>query len=414
MIRLHKKIAVLAIAAAALGVVGTQPATATFKPRWTGTWATALTAPSAGNTANSLAGFNNQSLRMIVRTSVAGEKMRIRLSNEFGAQAIRVGHASVGIPSAPGSPELVPGSLRGLTFNGGDAGVTIFKGAEVISDPLDLAVPALSELAVTIFLPEATGQTSWHWQARQTSYVYAGDRAGDPSGAGPTNTFNSFYFLAGVDVASRTAHGTVVVLGDSISDGFGSPLNANQRWTDALATRIVNTYPHLGDPGVLNLALSGNFATHDAAAAINFAAAGLSGMARLDDDVYGQTGVRTVIVELGVNDIHFVNTAPDRVIAGLRQLAAQLKERGIRALVCTIGPFEGYTTWTPEKEATRTTVNAYLRAGTEFDYLIDMDAILRDPAQPTKLKPEFDSGDHIHPNAAGSEALANAIPLWQL
>ncbi len=414
MIRLHKKIAVLAIAGAALVAIGPQPATATLKPRWTGTWATALTAPSLANTGGSLAGFNNQSLRMIVHTSVAGEKVRVRLTNEFGTQAIRVGHATIGIPAAPGSPEIVPGSIRELTFNGGEAGVTMYKGADALSDPLDFDVPALSDLAVTLFLPEATGQTSWHWQARQASYVYSGDQASNPSGAGQTNTFNHFWFLAGVDVASRTALGTVVVLGDSISDGFGTTLNASKRWPDALASRIVTTFPSIGDPGVLNVGLSGNFVTHDASAAINFPPSGLSGLARLDDDVFGQTGVRSVIVELGVNDIHFVNTPADRIIGGLRQLIAQLKERGVRVLVCTIGPFEGYVNWSAEKEVTRTTVNEYIRASQEYDTLIDMDAVLRDQAQPTKIKVELDSGDHIHPNDTGAAAIAAAVPLWQL
>ncbi|HCT79486.1 MAG TPA: GDSL family lipase [Micromonosporaceae bacterium] len=401
---------VLAVTATTMVGATASPATGTFKARWTGTWATALTTASLGNTNGSLVGFNNQSVRMIVHTSVAGEKVRIRLSNAFGAQAISVGHASVGIPVAPASPDLVPGSVRELTF-GGSESVTVFKGSDVLSDPLDLTVPALSDLAVTIYLPVATGQTSWHWTSRQTSYVYAGDQAENPSGAGHTNAYNSFYFLAGVDVASKTALGSVVVLGDSISDGSGATLNANKRWPDLLAARIVGTMPHIGDPGVLNEALAGNQVTHDGSE-IGFTAIGTSALARVDTDVYGQTGVRSVIVELGVNDVHIANDQPDRIIAGLRQLVAQLQEKGLRVLVCTLGPFEGYPSWTPGKETTRVTVNGFIR--NEFDHVIDMDQVLRDPAAATKLKVEFDSGDHIHPNDAGAQALAAAVPLWLL
>jgi lysophospholipase L1-like esterase len=387
-------------------------ATATPRPRWTGTWSTALTTASLGNTNGSLAGFTNQSIRMLVRTSVGGEKLRIRLSNAFGSQAISVGHATVGTPAAPGSPSLKPGSLHELTF-GGAAAVTVYKGADVLSDPVDFDVPALSELAVTIYLPTATGQTSWHWISRETSYVYSGDQAGNASGDGSTNTYGSFYFLAGIDVASRSAEGSVVVLGDSISDGFGSTLNANTRWPDALAARIANSGPHHGDPGVLNESLSGNRVTHDGSE-IGFTALGAGGLARLDPDVFGQTGVRSVIVELGINDVQLSGDASDRVIAGLRQLAAQLREHDLRLLVCTLGPFEGYSSWTPEKEATRVAINEYIRGTHDFDFVIDMDRVLRDPAAPTKLKAEFDSGDHIHPNDTGAAALAAAVPLWLL
>jgi len=401
-------LAVLAVAATTLVAAAGTPATGFLPARWTGSWGTALTAASATNTNGSLVGFTDQSVRMIVRTSVGGEKMRIRVSNAFGVQAITVGHATVGLPSASGSPELVAGSLKELTFNGGSESVTIYKGSEVLSDPVDFAVPALSELAVTLYFPTATGATSFHWTSRETSYIYAGDQAENPAGAGNTAALNSFYFLAGVDVASRTALGTVVVLGDSISDGFNTTLNGNKRWPDALATRIVQTVPQIGDPGVLNEALSGNQIT-DAGA---FIPVGTNALSRLDSDVYGQTGVRSVIIELGINDVQISGHPADRIIGGLRQLVAQLDEKGLRVLVCTLGPFEGFPSWTPEKEAVRLAVNAYIRS--EIDHIVDLDAVLRDPAAPTKVKVEFDSGDHIHPNDVGSAAVAAAVPLWLL
>jgi lysophospholipase L1-like esterase len=373
-----------ALAAGTLVAIATSSATAMPELRWTGTWASALTAAPAQNTGGSLVGFNNQSVRMVVHTSVGGQKVRIRLSNAFGADAITVGRATVGLPVAAGSPDLVAGSVRTLTFSGSES-VLIVKGSDVVSDPVDFEVEGLQDLAVSLFFPTPTGQTTWHWTSRETAWIYDGDRAADTSGSGFARTRTSFYFLAGVDVASHFASGSVVVLGDSISDGFMNTFDANHRWPDELAKRIVQTMPDVGDPGVLNESLSGNQVTRDG---LNFA---------------------------GVNDIHISSDSPERIITGLRQLTTQLHEKGIQVLVCTIGPFEGYPTWTPDKEVVRAAVNEFLRGShNEFDTLVDMDAVFRDPAAPTKMRVEFDSGDHIHPNDTGASALAAAVPLWTL
>jgi lysophospholipase L1-like esterase len=411
--------ALTVLTAAATMLAGAGPTLAgelsSARARWVGTWATALTPASLTDAAGSLTGFTDQSVRMIVRTSVGGDRLRIRISNAFGTQAISVGHVTVGLPAAPASADLQPGSIRELTF-GGSGSATAYKGADVLSDPIRMDVPPLTELAVTVYLPMATGPTTYHQVSRQTSFVYAGDRSEDPSGAGPTVTRNAFFFLAGVDVASRSADGTVVVLGDSLSDGNGSTLNANHRWPDFLANRIVNTRPDSKDPGVLNEALSGNRVTHDGTE-IGFTSVGASALARLDTDVHGQTGVRTLIVQLGVNDVNLSGDPADRIISGLKQLAEQAHEKDIRVLVCTLGPFEGFTgtpTWTPEKEAVRLAVNAYVRTQHDFDGVIDLDAVLRDPAQPTRVRADYDSGDHIHPNDAGAEAIAAAVPLRRL
>jgi lysophospholipase L1-like esterase len=275
----------------------------------------------------------------------------------------------------------------------------------------------LSELAVTLYLPTATGPTSFHNTARENAFVYAGDHAADPSGAGSTITRFAFYFLAGVDVDRHHADGSVLVLGDSLTDGNGSTINTNHRWPDFLATRIVGTPPNAHDEGVLNLGLAGNRITHDGLEQ-NLTSFGNGALARLDTDVFGQTDVRAVIVEMGVNDLNLAPIDPaERIIGGLKQLAAQAHEKNMSVLVCTIGPFEGFTgapTWTPEKELIRQAVNDYIRNQHDFDAVIDLDEVLRDPAQPTKLRAELDSGDHIHPNDAGAEALANAVPLGEL
>ncbi|WP_155368365.1 SGNH/GDSL hydrolase family protein [Catellatospora vulcania] len=393
-------------------VAAAGPASGGLPPRWVGTWGTALTAPSLANTGSSLNGFADQSIRQLVRVSLGGQKVRLRFANAYGTGPLTIGRASVGLPVAAGSPTLHPGSIRPVTFNGSESAV-VYKGAELISDPVDLPVSALQDLAVTLYLPTATGATSWHWTARQTSYVYAGDRAAETDGSGQTAAYNHFYYLAGIEVLSPTALGTVVVLGDSVSDGSGSTLGANTRWPDYLAGRITGTWPALGDPGVLNVSLAGNQVTKDGLA-INSPALGDSALARLDDDVFSQPGVRTVIVELGINDVHLSGFPADRIIDGLRQLAVQAKDRGIRVVVATLGPFEGYSSWTAQKEEVRQAVNTWLRGDNEFDGLLDFDQILRDPAAPTKVLPAYDSGDHIHPNDTGAQALAAAVPLWLL
>lgn len=375
---------------------------------WTGTWGAALVTPSTGGVSNR--GFNNESVRMSVRTSVAGQAVRIRLGNPYGVQATQLGHATVALPKTdtPERYDVDPATIRELTFAGSKS-ANLYRGGDVLSDPVPLAVPALQELIVTLYLPSVTGSVSWHWQARQNSYIYAGDQTLNAEGTGFTLTTTSWYLLAGVDVLNTEAYGSVVVYGDSISDGFTSTFGANTRWPDYLAARIVNTTPSLLDPGVLNQAISGNQVVRESSIGAN----GKSAMARLDADVYGQTGVRSVIIQLGTNDA--LNDVPAaEIIEGLHQLGVQMKERGLRTVALTIVPFEGWLTWTPEREAIRQQVNTWLRSSTVFGAVIDLDTVLADPANPTRIRAEYDSGDHIHPNDTGSQAIAAAIPLWRI
>jgi lysophospholipase L1-like esterase len=379
---------------------------------WVGTWTTSLTEASLGNTSGSLTGFNNQSVRQIIRTSVGGDTLRVRLTDEYGTTPLSVGHVTVALPTAPASPNLVAGSVRTLTFNGSQS-ATVYPGADLLSDPLHFDVPALANLVVTMYFPTATGATSWHWQARETSYVYSGDQTTNLSGANPTATPTSFFFLAGVDVQTRDTDESVVVLGDSISDGFGSVVDTDTRWPDFLATRLQSKAAKKHVAGVLDESLSGNAVNH-AGTDVGFPAIGHNGLARLDHDVYADTAVKTVIVELGINDIQANGDPADKIIAGLRQLGQQLRQRGYTAIIATLGPFEGYPSWTAAKETTRQSVNAYIRGNHDFDAVMDLDAALRDPAAPSHVRADLDSGDHIHPNAAGAQVLADAVPLDRL
>ncbi|HEX7026893.1 MAG TPA: GDSL-type esterase/lipase family protein [Gammaproteobacteria bacterium] len=386
---------------------GVSPALATGAgANWVGSWATALTAADPGNWGNSLSGFENQSIRMIVQPSIGGYRMRVRLSNVFGEQPLVIGRATIGRPAESSSPDLIPHSVRKLTFNGSPS-VTIPTGEEILSDPLNMFVLPLSQLAVTLYLPHATGPTSWHLISKQTTFIYDGDHAAETDGDGYTSTFTHFYFLAGIEVDNPVANGSVAVYGASISDGFGGTDNANTRWPDYLARRLLFTPPFFHDPGVINLSISGN-PVNQGAGIPHF---GINGLDRLAVDVYNRPDIKTVIIDLGLNDIFQVGDPPELIIDGLRKIVADLQQHGIRAVLCTLSPAAGAPNWSPESEVTRQAVNEFIRTSHEADGVFDLDLVLRDPANPNHLNPDYFSFDEVHPNDLGNEAIANAFPL---
>ncbi len=403
--------AVLAATALALAVAGGRVgdrAEAAGGEGWVGTWSAAQ-APAGGGIAGK--GFTNQTVRMTVRTSVGGDELRVRLSNTFGTQALTVGRATVALPVANDTPQIQPATLRELTFDGRQQ-VTVPKGGQVLSDPLPMAVGPLQELTVSVFLPVATGPVTFQFNAREPAYIGAGDQAAKAEYT-VADSRNYWFFLSGVDVRTRHAAGAVAVIGDSLVAGNGSTLGLHRRWTDYLAARL-HDEPGQADPGILNQGLAGSALTHDGSE-IGFPELGVNGLARFLRDGPGQTGVHTVVVALGVNDIQIYDDSPERIIFGLRQLAAQARQLGLRVLVCTVAPFQGFSSWTPGKENTRLAVNAYIRDSDMFDEVLDLDTVLRDPDATGKLKPAFDSGDHIHPNDAGNKAIADAVALeWLL
>lgn len=407
--------------AAAEGPPATERSTAESRRStvWVGSWAAAVTEGNATGSTN--AGFVDQSVRSIVRVSVGGDRVRIRLSNIYGRQAVQVGGATVAEPdtATPALSDVDPASVRQLTW-GGATSATMRAGTELLSDPVDLDVADQQDLVVTAYFPTPTGPTTFHGLSRQNNFVGATDLTGDDTGTGFTITRDCcWFFLSGVDVERRATPDTVVVLSDSLGDGNGIPLNSNQRWPDLLADRLIDARSDRRTPGVLNLSIAGNRLNHEGIepildAAPGFGQFGPNALARLDEDVYAQTGVRTVITHLGVNDIWMSNDSPEAIITTLRQINQQLQARGLTSIVGTIAPYEGNGgpgVWTPEKDATRNAVNAYLRGSDEFDGVIDFDAVLRDPARPSQLLPAYDSGDRIHPNAVGNQAMADAVPL---
>ncbi|MGA8116832.1 MAG: SGNH/GDSL hydrolase family protein [Actinocatenispora sp.] len=414
-VRRPRTLAVAAVlVAAVLGAVGatashaeshTPVASHHSADAWAGTWATSPTAAGAGASKN---GFENQSVRMIVHTSIGGHGVRIRLSDAFGLQPLQIGHATVALPK--GTPSGIdPATVHELTFSGHQS-VTIPRGGQVLSDPLRMNVPALHDLAVTIFLPAATGPATWHWTARETTFLADGDHATDADGGSFTPASGtSWFFLTGVDVLSSHAAGDVVVLGDSITDGNGSTIDGNKRWPDQLAARVAGR-----QVGVLNAGLAGARLSYDGAD-VGFPEVGPNALARLDRDVFGQTNVDTVIVQLGINDINATpfEDAPT-VIDGLKQVATQLHQKGLRVVVTTLTPYENSSGWTADKDAAREQVNSYLRGTHDFDAVLDFDRVVRDPGHPSQLLPSLDSGDHIHPNDTGYGKLAASVPLGLL
>jgi lysophospholipase L1-like esterase len=374
---------------------------------WTGTWATALT-----KSVGIIPGLENQSIRMIVQTSVGGTEVRLRFANTHGEGDLVIGQATVARPAVPSQPDLDPATIRPLTF-GGRSSVTVAKGTDAVSDPVAIPVAPLSQLAVTIYLPRPTGPPSFHLFARQRAFIYDGNHAGVASGGGVTESPDHLYFLTGVEVRSDTADGAVAVLGASISDGFAATQDANTRWPDFLARRIVATRPDTDELGVLNVSLSGNAINHDGDED-GLILVGPKAIDRLDDHVRPHARVRTVIVDLGLNDIFRFDETPAAIIDGLHELAADLHRRGYRVLLATLSPAAAAPTWTSRRETTRQLVNHYIRTGRDADGVVDIDRAIRDPRNPTRVNPLYASPDGVHPNDTGNRVIADAVALASL
>nr|WP_168491407.1 GDSL-type esterase/lipase family protein [Streptomyces sp. RLB1-33]QIY70991.1 G-D-S-L family lipolytic protein [Streptomyces sp. RLB1-33] len=361
---------------------------------WTGTWATSQHAAYDPGT-------SEVTVRVPVRVSAGGTSVRIRLTNAFTDQPVTIGHATVG-RRADGSSVSGP---RDLTF-GGKREVTIPAGERTASDPVRIPVAARSDLVVSLYFPGRLTHISQHWMGLQTVYWTpdgGGDHAGDPGGAAFTKTDSTFPFLTGIDVRGGPARGSVVALGDSITDGAASTSDADRRWPDFLAGRLAAcTTP----AGVLNEGISGNRIT-----------AGTDGnpsaLERLERDVLSQPGARTVILFEGVNDLSWGGATGDQVIDGMREIARRAHARGLRVIGATVVPYRGWGDWwTEAKEADRQQVNTFVRdSGGTFDGYADFDRAVRDPDDPTRYGAAFDSGDHLHPNDTGMKAFADAVDL---
>jgi lysophospholipase L1-like esterase len=369
--------------------------------------------------------FSNQTIRQTVHLSIGGSALQVRFSNEFGTAPLVIGEAHVGLAAgSQPSRSVAPGSDRRLSF-AGHVSATVPAGAPLLSDPVRLAVRPGADLVVSLYLPRPTRATTTHAFAFQDNVVAAGNVTGSRT-VTPTATFGQWWFLSGVSVAAPARDGAVVALGDSITDGANTTPNTNSRWPDVLARRLQATRDLRG-LGVLNEGISGNRLLHDpnplpGSGADAFAAQfGESALRRFDRDVSSQPGARYVIVLLGVNDLGHPGTiapeservTPADLIAGYQQVIARAHQQGMLVFGGTITPFANDTFGfdTPANRAARLVVNRWIRTSGAYDGVIDFDATLRDPADPERIRPDFDSGDHLHPNDAGAAALANAVPL---
>jgi lysophospholipase L1-like esterase len=350
-------------------------------------------------------------LRQTLRMTRGGTRLRLRFSNAFGGADLPISGAAVARPleGRAGVSAIEAGSSRPVTF-GGRAATTVPVGAQVVSDPIDMDVAPASVLTVTAYL--STGQASEsitsHPGSRTTSYLLAGDHRADADLPGATPV-DHWYFLSAVE--TWAAGSAAVMLGDSLTDGRGSTTNGNDRWPDRLADRL-RADRHTRGVAVLNQAAGGNRVLHDGL--------GPNALARLDRDVLAHAGVAWLLVFEGVNDIGTAQASAaaqsevsDALIAAFDQIVIRAHAHDIRVYGATITPFggnEGYDDAGGLREASRVAVNTWIRRSRRFDAVVDFDAVARDPAQPRRLRPEFDVGDHLHFNPAGYQALAAAVP----
>ncbi|WP_151770480.1 GDSL-type esterase/lipase family protein [Streptomyces abyssomicinicus] len=356
----------------------------------------------------------DSTLRQTIRTTVAGEKLRLRFSNAFGGAELPLTRVSVALPAggAAGVAAIEPGSARQVTF-GGRTSTVVPMGAQVVSDPLRMKVPAGTNLTVTVYLAEgqASSSVTSHPGSRTSSYLAKGDHATAADLPDATRT-DHWYFLSGAETWSEDPRSAgLVVIGDSLSDGRGSTTNGNDRWTDQLHQRLLRS-PSTAHVAVLNQAAGGNRVLHDGL--------GPNVLARLDRDVLVRSGARWALVFEGVNDLGTAEATAsaqeataDDLIAAYRQIVDRSHAAGIAVYGATLTPFGGndmYDDPDGHREAARKRVNDWIRHSGVFDAVVDFDRAVRDPKAPTTLLPAYDTGDHLHLNPVGYGALADAVP----
>jgi lysophospholipase L1-like esterase len=364
----------------------------------------------------------NETTRAILTPTFGGSTTRARLSNRFGTVPVTFAHATIARRATEAA--LMPDTIAPLTFNGVQS-ITVAPGKDVVSDPVEFSFQAFQPLAVSVYVASDVGKPTEHHTARQTSYLTpedAGDHTEDVDGGAFTQPTTTRPFVTGIDVLAPRSTGAVVALGDSITDGYqelpsGPPespegIDADGRWPDVLARRLAAA----GRPlSVLNAGISGNRVLRDGTAGGNLDLYGPAAIRRLDADVLSQAGVTTVILFEGNNDLFMnPNATVEELLGGYRQLIDVMHSRGLRVLVGTLTPVGGLAGIPADTEAKRQAVNTWIREKSPADGVIDFDAVVRDPADPSRINPAFDGGDHLHFNLAGYLAMGNAIPLEQL
>ena len=394
----------------ALGVVA--PNAHAQASTWLYTWTASPMSPPQGLAVPP--GLYNETVRQNVFLSEGGERLRVELSNEFGAVPVTVTAASVALTAEDAS--FQPGTYRPLTFSG-DRSVTLIPGMPMLSDPVDLSAQPLSELAISLYFEDFTEIATVHELGVATAYISADGDFTDDAELPVRQTTTARLFITGVVVEAAEDARTIVAFGDSITDGYNSTVDANHRWPNALARRLADA-PGFENVSVVNGGISGNRVLRNGA--------GMSALARFERDVLSLPNVSHVVILEGINDIGWPDTfltgdeppTPEQLIGGYQQLIDRAHLHGITVVGATLTPFEDTFEgepladyYTPSKETTRLRVNEWIRNSGAFDAVIDFDAVLRDPEDPSRLRPEYDSGDHLHPNDVGYRAMAEAVDL---
>jgi len=380
------------------------PAQTVPHPQWVGTWATS---PYLADGPANLRVLSGATLREIAHISIGGTQVRIRFTNAYGVDPLTISDAHVALSAGGGS--ILPGSDHAITFGGANT-VNVPPGAEIFSDPVSLQVAPLSNVAVSMYLPpQVMRAETIHVYGDQDNFLAEGDVAGSPELEHAT-VIPSWYFFDGIDVAAAPGSYSIVTIGDSITDGAYSTRNANGRWPDVLASRLQADSNHK-NAGVLNAGIAGNRVVNEGT--------GPSALSRIDREVLSRSGVRYVIVLESINDIGRLAYHPvpvDDVTAeelewAFRQIVDAAHEHGIKVIGATLTPYGGAVAWSERGERVRETLNNWIRASGVFDGVADFDKITQDPANPTHFAAKYDSGDHLHPNDAGHQAMGSGIDL---
>jgi len=420
---LMKKPAALVLFIVLIGFAASIPTaaqTATSDGHWVSAWGSSVLEPVHLPGVPPEPPIADKTIRMVIRPTVGGRRVRVRLSNEFGNSALVVRAAHIALTDE--GSRIKPETDRVLTF-GGQANVGIPAGAPMLSDPVDLQVKAFSEVSISIYLPSNTPVSSWHFQAQHGSYLAGPGDLTAKSDLSESSHKAAWYFLSGLEVWTTRPTTTIVAFGDSITQGTSSkPEESYTDWPYQLARRLSaeSAVPAIA---VVNEGIGGNRVLHDGA--------GVSALARFDRDVLAQPGVTTLILLAGINDIGFPRiriaelkipalkenpfaaerVSAEEIVAGLQQIAVRAHEHGIRVFGGTVTPFEGTNSFDADGETVRQDVNKWIRTTKVFDGIFDFDALMRDPVRPSRLRDLYDSGDHVHPNPAGYKAMADSISL---
>jgi len=389
------------------------------KGAWISAWSTAVHTPLPFPGLPPTPVFENQTLRMVVRPTLSGRQVRIRLSNTYGSSPLEIGSGHIALTGHDAT--ILPETDHAITFNG-QASVTIPPGAPILSDPVEMNVKAFEELSVSIYLPHSSSASTTHFWAQHATYVSAPGDFSAKADIPDATARLSWYFLADLEVWTANRAAAVVTFGDSITDGVGAKQGSYSDWPDLLAKR-------LADAGktqfaVLNEGIGGNRILHDGA--------GINALARLDRDVLAQPGVTDLILLEGINDIGWPHMKPRAakegappspspfategvtavdLISGMRQIVDRAHEHHIRVFAATLTPYEGADYFSEDGERVRQAVNQWIRTGGAFDGVFDFDAAVRDPDHPTQFRAGYHSGDHLHPSSLGYSAMAQAVDL---